>query len=394
MNPEAGAPTVPGRRLRLRLAYPGRVLLVFTAVAVLPALAFGGAVGLLPALGLALLAAAAVGSYLNLRGPRPAAPEPRRAFAGESFDLELSLRNGSGLFQARDLVLYHGFQGRETSRPVGYVPTLAPGEGTRLACRARLADRGRYVLYRLVVRSGFPLGLFEASSSFDLPADFLALPRLGSVRGVEDLLPPSQGNQTESSRSRTGTEEFHGLREWRQGESLHLVHWKVSARHGKLIARELRGEERPPVHVVLSTAARARLIGRRRSSFEEAVSLAASLAESFLRHGYRLRFTIAGEPSRTLELHRGRFGLVGLLTQLALVQAVQNDPSELLGAAAAGTRRGEVTVFVLSGHGVEVRPPATLAEGSLVVLDVDDAKVERFYRRTRAGDLHLPLLSA
>ena len=155
------------------------------------------------------------------------------------------------------------------------------------------------------------------------------------------------------------------------------MHWKISARQGKTILRELRGEDRPPVHLVLDPHVRLRASMRRHRGFEEAVSLAGTLAEYLLRQRYRLRFTILGEDGCTIDCESGRYGLLGLLDQLALVQPRQLERAAD-GPALYDTRTGEIRAIVRSGSGAGHGTDATT-----VVFDVDDRAIERFFEYAR-----------
>jgi uncharacterized protein (DUF58 family) len=71
--------------------------------------------------------------------------------------------------------------------------------------------------------------------------------------------------------------EFHGLRDWRSGDSQRWIHWRATARHGDLIVREFEHQEHHDLVVVLDLSREA---GDGRSSVElveRAVSLAATL---------------------------------------------------------------------------------------------------------------------
>lgn len=395
-EPDA-APDRPRRRFKL--TFPGKVLVIFAVVGTLPAIALGGVVALLPPLAAALLAAGALGSWSNLRRVRPLAPEPKRAFAGEPFELELRLRNLSSLFRTRDLVLQHGDRRRSLPRTAGFAPSIEPGTERGLVVRYRMPDRGRHPIYKLTISSTFPLGLIERSVEWSLPVDFLALPRLGSVRNFEQRLPPFRGVQAESRLTLAGSEEFYGLRQWREGESQHLVHWKISARQGKVVVRELRGEERPPIHLTLSLRLTGTGGGRRRVVFEEAVSLAATLADHMLRQRYRLRFSIEGPEPWSTECSQGRRSLFSLLTRLALVEPVASaasgsEPADGTSTAPrlASARRGEIGVRVVCAGG---GPDATEAsDGRTLVLDVDDRSIEELFHRARPNEMEVPVATA
>jgi uncharacterized protein (DUF58 family) len=99
-------------------------------------------------------------------------------------------------------------------------------------------QRGWRALSRLTVSSEFPLGLFRAWSYVDLPARCLVYPQ-PAVGGMP--WPESATGGSGRLRGATGDDEFSGLREHRNGDSLRRVDWKASARSQFLLAKQFEG---------------------------------------------------------------------------------------------------------------------------------------------------------
>jgi uncharacterized protein (DUF58 family) len=216
-----------------------------------------------------------------------------------------------------------------------------------------------------------------------LPTDILVLPRLGTIRNLDALTARRHGLLYQGESDRGDEQEFHGMREWREGESLRRVHWKLSARRGRLLVREFRGEDRPPIHVILD----ARLPPRKRTSsrtterrgvFELAVSLAATLVEQNLRRQHLVRMTIVGERVSVFERRRGRAALFPILEALSDVDAVPLTGRRSLPEP---PRSDEVTLLVCAGG---TRGDASRRSG-VVVLDVERPAVSRTFIRHRSS---------
>jgi len=187
-----------------------------------------------------------------------------------------------------------------------------------------------------------------------------------------------------------GEEEFYAVRDWREGESLRRVHWRLSARRGRRILRDYQIPVEAPVHVVLLTGRGGDdLTGERHRRFEMAVSLSATLAEHFLRRGRRVRLTTAGAHPVHLPSLRGRGGLARILTVLAEVRA-EPDPDPAAGVTlpelGVPPTPGESTIVV---HAGDAR--AALAPGNALVLGTDDARIDRLFRRGRSRASGSPL---
>jgi uncharacterized protein (DUF58 family) len=85
------------------------------------------------------------------------------------------------------------------------------------------------------IENRYPLGLFRAWS--------VMLPRARCL--VYPHPAPNPPNLPKTGRGDSGTavsgegEHFHGLREYKRGDSLHRIAWRASARHQKLYTREM-----------------------------------------------------------------------------------------------------------------------------------------------------------
>lgn len=87
-----------------------------------------------------------------------------------------------------------------------------------------------------------------------------------------------------------GGDEFYALREYQLGDDLRQVHWTSTARTDELIIRQPQNLWRGKTIVVVD----ARVSVHDRQSFEEVLSVAASLAVSGLRGGLQVRVVIIG----------------------------------------------------------------------------------------------------
>ena len=128
-------------------------------------------------------------------------------------------------------------------------------------------------------------------------------------------------------------------RVYQDGDSLHRVHWKSTARYGELMVRREEHQGRNSASVFLDTRRSAHSGGGSASTFEFAVSAAASVGAHLSGEGFRVRLiTEAGEIAP-----RGTFSGT-LLDMLAGI-----TPS-----AAAGLRSGTSALANASGQLIAV----------------------------------------
>lgn len=383
-RPSQVPPVPPAPRrptLSARLTDGGRIVLFLAGGAFLGAHGTGGATSDLcaaaSALFVVLLAVSLLVAWYRTRGLRAGPTPGATAFAGEAFVVPVPFRNlGPG--SALDLVVS---MGGEHPRPGAFVAEIRGGTEQEVEVVAPALRRGRHPLGFVEVLTTHPLGLVEVRRRFPLDGDALVLPRLGSLHRLS-----RRGRRHAADHGgaagRDGDEEFHAVRDLRAGEALRLVLWKQSARRGRLLTRELRGEPLPAVHVVLGTRFRPGLRGVK-PAFEHAVSLAATLVEHHLRLGHPVRLTIQaspGVPGATIVCGRGVAGLLPSLSALASVQiapAAEDAPAPG-GLPPTGPR--ERMFFLCVGEGRAVVPPP----GSDVrVLDVMDRGASSVFRRAR-----------
>ncbi len=122
-----------------------------------------------------------------------------------------------------------------------------------------------------------PIGLFRGFVRVPLPQTVLILPKRYRLPAI--ALPGThkyhQGGVAFAA-SVGESEEFVSLRDYRPGDPLRHVHWRSSARAGRLVVKEFEDEFFVRHALILDTFGSADMA----ETFEEAVSLAASLAST------------------------------------------------------------------------------------------------------------------
>ncbi|MBK7972818.1 MAG: DUF58 domain-containing protein [Deltaproteobacteria bacterium] len=122
--------------------------------------------------------------------------------------------------------------------------TLAPGEEAELSYRVRFPRRGRHRFGDLWCRASAPLGLLQFDTRTAQPTEVKVYPAPlasgGGALAVTQLTRDSRG----AGRMRLVGEgaELEGLRTFVQGDDPRLIDWKVSARRGRVVVREMRPE--------------------------------------------------------------------------------------------------------------------------------------------------------
>jgi uncharacterized protein (DUF58 family) len=212
-------------------------------------------------------------------------------------------------------------------------PMLAPlaASGTEtVTYRLRPEKRGCYQVGPLEVTATDPLGIFHFRQELSGTAELLVYP---ATVDLPWAFPPGGSPYGASSlhtaEMRGQGSEMYGIREYQPGDPLRRVHWRSSARLGRLAVVEYEHDVSVDL-TLLVDARRGSDVGEgAETTLETAATLAASLARMVLERGNRCRLVIPGAPT-ALRCHgvgddRGLEALHWILDALARVRAEQTE---------------------------------------------------------------------
>jgi uncharacterized protein (DUF58 family) len=234
--------------------------------------------------------------------------------------------------------------------------------------------RGVFVSERIGVGSGWPFGFVERihwrqTSPLRLvvmPRSFAiaCLPALRSdipaIDGYSQTAHPDINNQ------------FAGVREYRFGDSLKHIHWGASARHQTLIVREYESHDRPHLLMVIDGRAGADIGDAPWSSFEYAVTIAASLIEYAMDQQIGMHLIVGGRQPLEVTVPPGARNSHDYLEPLARVKADGTDSYAAL-VASALERFGNINALVTVRNQSEVAQLPPVNTGHLDILLQDDS---------------------
>lgn len=286
---------------------------------------------------LSFIIASGVLSEMTLRDLRVERRAPPRIYVNEPFLMEVVVSNAKPRRASYSIEVEDLMAGRPIDKRC-YFLKIPEGKSQRASYRHTFARRGVYALsgYRLATK--FPFALFRKSRDIDAPVTLLVLPARTAVPRPA-ARSTARGDIAGDRLGRKG--EFFGLREHRRGDDRRDVHWKSSARLGRLLVREYEDElarrlvigvdnalpddvreavtgadEKPraaignsgigpwsPGFGALASAVDAQVL-----AVERAVSTAASLAAAYLETGWTVELVARGchIPGGTGRLHEAR----------------------------------------------------------------------------------------
>ena len=297
---------------------------------------------------------------------------PERISVGQDAHVTLSFENVSTgttpIFLAEERLDY--VLGDRPRFVVGRIP---PGRVRAIDYAVRSHLRGRHHLGPLGVQVQDPFGLANRNAVLEGRADLVELP---AVHPLSSNRQPSAGVGSEGEQAHLIA--LHGeddvtIREYRDGDDLRRIHWPATARTGDLMVRQ---EDRPAQRravVMIDPRPSAHGGAGATSSFEWAVTAAASVAVHLCESGYAVHLVCA----ETVETARAADTMtVDEILDVLAVTTMRDDTGEdeILRAAQALAAAGGFLVAIVGPSGRDVtsrvaslRQPGTT--GLALVLD-------------------------
>ena len=159
-------------------------------------------------------------------------------------------------------------------------------------------ERGRTRVGPLTVHVTDPFGTARLSRSFTATNSVVVTPRIvGLGAGGASMTPGGRGETMLRSLAARGDDDLLP-REHRAGDDMRRIHWRATARQGELMVRREEQAWHSSITIVLDDRERAHHGTGTSSTFEWAVSAAASVAVHYLRQGWRL--TVLTSTGRVL----------------------------------------------------------------------------------------------
>lgn len=305
-------------------------------------------------------------SWLAVRGVRMGRrTRTRRSQVGRHFTENFSVRNG--FFLPKLWLEVHDHSDLPGHKASHVVPSLLPGRKYEWLVDTQCIVRGEFQLGPMTVISGDPFGLFMTPRNISASERMIVYPR--SVPITQFRLPPGliSGGEPQRHITQNITTNAAGVREYVPGDSINRVHWKSTARRGKLIVKEFEIDplvdiwmlvdfsveslfDAPSVRRFNETGPAMPMGGNIPASTEEyAVVIASSLAEHFVEKERALGF-IGYAPHREFyQPERGHRQLTRILETLAVARSEStHNIKAMLSLETPNLTRGATVIIVTS----------------------------------------------
>ena len=246
---------------------------------------------------------------------------------------------------------------------------IEPGGHQELAYQIQPEARGRFSVGPLRIQVTDTFGLVKATKSVQAMSTLVVTPTIVALpRAAAPGSWLGEGDARMRTMSAAG-ENDTAPRTYQDGDSLHQVHWKSTARYGELMVRRQEHQGRNRASVFLDTRQCAHAGRGPTSSFESAISAAASIGAHLTEEGFRAQLiTEAGEmagrgtfadtvldvlaviaPSPKTSLESGISALAGASGQLiAVAGRLSADDAARLATARRGNEPAMALLFAVS----------------------------------------------
>ena len=266
-----------------------------------------------------------------------------RAQVGQTTDERITVRNRSVLpkvwLEVDDPSTLPGHR-------IGRVITLGGRQQRTWHQQTLLARRGVYSVGPVMVTSGDPFGLFRMARRYSQPSSIIVYPPFFDLPHF--TVPPANlpGEGRFRKRTHYVTPNAAGVRDYVPGDSFNRIHWRSTARSGRLMVKVFELDPASDIWIMLDLQGAVQAGSGDESTEEYGVKVAASVARHFLNQNRNVGFICFGERLEVLEVERGGQQLTHILEALAVVRATGDVPlADLLNVE--GRRFGRHTTLVV-----------------------------------------------
>ncbi|MFQ5933483.1 MAG: DUF58 domain-containing protein [Dehalococcoidia bacterium] len=186
--------------------------------------------------------------------------------------------------------------------------------------RTQCKQRGKFNLGRVGVVSSDPLGLFRIKRVLGEPTPFLVYPAMADLPNLSLPVSELPGEAAMRQFTRVATPSASGLRDYAPGDTLNQIHWKSTARMGKLMVKEFDLEQSTKLWLVLDMQRGVQAGEAAESTEEYGTTVAASVARKYLEAGLSVGLIAYGDREWVLKPNHGTGQLPLILESLALIR--------------------------------------------------------------------------
>lgn len=248
----------------------------------------------------------------------------------------------------------------------GFVTYLPGNDRRRWMVRTPCTMRGKWTLGPITLHSGDPFGIFKLDRPLNETTDIIVYP--ATIDLPQFRLPSAELPGGTDVRSRTFhvTPNVSTIREYVPGDSFNRIHWRTTARTGKLMVKEFELDPTADIWIIADMHERAQAVAEEQrvlfrdrrlnreiqvpeSTEEYIVSAAASVARHLLNSSRNVGLLAWGQHREIMPPEREARQLYKILESLAILRAHgTHSLAEVLIAESAQFSRSSTMVVITS----------------------------------------------
>jgi uncharacterized protein (DUF58 family) len=282
---------------------------------------------------------------------------PGYVFSGDPLVIDYALENNRRRMAALALFIEDALVSVDRSSsgaalaPTVFFARVAARGRVRIRWQGPSPKRGKYGFRDLDLATRAPFGIVERRVTIPLPEQLYVYPRIGRLtRRWFQLQRQTSENRLGQRHDRSAQqEEYHGLRDYRAGDSSRWIHWRTSARRGELMVKEFEQQNEQDLAILIDPwLPRSKATPQQREAAEQAISFAATIClETCRRQGRRLVLGWTGAPPGVIHGQASVKLVHELLEQLAVLRFTnEGGLAELLDALPQATLRDALLIVV------------------------------------------------
>jgi uncharacterized protein (DUF58 family) len=248
-----------------------------------------------------------IDAFMINRTPMPEVSRhlPASLPVGVATIVELKISNPAG--RKIELIVFDHHPTEMEDSGLPQTITIEPGGFTRISYRIRPLKRGAFTFTGIQIRLRSPLRLLLQQRWLPLAHDVRVYPNFAPVAKYTLLATDNRLSQMgiRKHRRRGEGQDFHQLREYRQGDALRQIDWKASARIRKLISREYQDERDQEIIFLLDCGHRMLTKDDDLSHFDHSLNAILLLSYVALRQGDAVGFANFGNEPRWMPPFKG-----------------------------------------------------------------------------------------
>jgi hypothetical protein len=203
-----------------------------------------------------------------------------------------------------------------------FIPGLFKNQSVSLDYQTLCNRRGTYNFSTMKLRSKGPFSLFNTGRTLAIPSEILIYPKYHPLKRIRLL--ESRGFADKQARRVGVSSEVIGTREYHHGDTLRQIHWRSTARVGRLVVKEFSDNDQLTMTVVLDLATWGNVGQGKFSTFETAIRIAASLGYYATQQGIPFRLVGHSQGWKPPATALSWWGILNYLAK------VENDGQEPL----------------------------------------------------------------